>query len=157
MRHAKSSWSNPSLADHDRPLNSRGKTDAPKMGDYLSSLGLVPEIILCSTAKRARQTVQYLINECPFEGKINYFRNLYHGGLEDYIEVLNEIDNMHNIVMIVGHNPGMEYAVEELSGENEVMPTASIAHIELDLDTWSSLSFDTHGELLSIIRPKEIT
>lgn len=156
MRHAKSSWNDPSLADHDRPLNSRGKTDAPLMGAYLEAINQIPDVILCSSAKRARQTVEFLLQGCFFEGSIFYNRYLYHGGLEDYFDLLQQLDDQFKIAMIVGHNPGMEDAVEELCGSYESMPTASIAHLQLDIGSWSRFNPEITGKLVSVYRPKEI-
>ena len=156
MRHAKSSWKNPSLADHERPLNSRGKTDAPKMGHFISSTGKIPGIILCSTAKRARQTVDYFLQECPFDGEVIYRQNLYHGGLEDYWDEIQLLDDAIESAFIVGHNPGLEYAIEDLCGKYEIMPTSAIALIKLDISSWKDLNLETSGELVSVFRPKEI-
>jgi len=156
MRHAKSSWNDPSLNDYDRPLNSRGKTDAPKMGNYVSSLDKIPDIILCSTAKRARQTVDYFLHECPYNGEIIYCQNFYHGGLEDYWDELKQLNDVIESAMIVGHNPGLEYAIEDICGKYEIMPTSAIAIIQLDLSNWKSIGMETSGELVSVFRPKEI-
>ena len=156
MRHAKSSWNDPYLADHDRPLNSRGKSDAPRMGKFVASIECVPEVILCSTAKRAKQTVEYFLQECPLEGEVIYKQSLYHGGAEDFINELVHLDTALMNVMIVGHNPGMEDAIEEFCGANEHMPTASIAHIKLDLEKWEEINENSSGDLENLWRPREI-
>ena len=156
MRHAKSSWKDMTLADHDRPLNRRGREAAPLMGDWLAGLDLFPEIILCSSAKRAKQTVKYLLHTLPFEGDVRFTRNLYHSGPHAYLEELQQLDEGIEIVMIVGHNPGMEYALEEFTGEWERMPTAAIAYITFDLTDWREISVDESGMLKSVWRPKEI-
>ena len=84
MRHAKSSWKDPSLPDHDRPLNKRGKRDAPRMGNLLNLEGYIPEVIYSSTAKRANLTVKGLLKTLNFEGEVTYLGSLYHGGPEDF-------------------------------------------------------------------------
>ena len=156
MRHAKSSWKDTSLIDHERPLNSRGKTDAPKMGMYLSSIEKVPDIIISSTATRARQTVDYFLQGCSFEGEVIYRQSLYHGGTEDYVDELQILGDVIQNAMIVGHNPGLEYAIEDICGQYEIMPTSSIALIKMDVSNWKNLNLDTTGELVSVFRPKEI-
>jgi len=156
MRHAKSSWKDLSLSDHDRPLNPRGKADAPRMGEYLASLGLVPDVILCSTAKRAKQTARYLVTECSFDGLVFYYPALYHGGTEEFIEALEDLDEGIETAMIIGHNPGMEYSLEDFCGANEVMPTAAIAYIQFEITTWQEIGTADMGELVALWRPKEI-
>ncbi len=156
MRHAKSSWSNAKLADHDRPLNDRGCTDAPKMGEWLASLDVVPELILCSTAVRAKQTVEYLLQSLPFDGEVIYSRMLYHAGDEVFSEELGRLGDEIEIAMIVGHNPGMEYAVENYTGEWDRMSTAAVVRIEFPISKWGELEDEPEGELTGLWRPKEI-
>ena len=156
MRHAKSSWKELALSDHDRPLNKRGKADAPRMGEYLSSVGLVPDVILCSTAKRAKQTARFLVTECSFDGLVIYYPALYHGGTEEFIEALEGLDDEIETAMIIGHNPGMEYSLEDFCGENEVMPTAAIAYIQFEFTTWKDIGTADMGKLVALWRPKEI-
>lgn len=156
MRHAKSSWKDSSLSDHDRPLNLRGKMDAEKMGEYLNLSNLIPDMIICSTAKRARSTVDIFLQECPMGGNIVYSRDLYHGGFEDYIEALTDLENSVNSVLIVAHNPGIEFAIEEFSHTIEVMPTSAIAIIKFDLLSWDIMDNEVTGELVSVFRPKEV-
>ena len=156
MRHAKSSWSSAKLADHDRPLNDRGLADVPKMGELLASLDVVPDVILCSTAERARQTVELLCQTLPFEGEVIYSRMLYHAGDEVFNEELGRLGDEIEIAMIVGHNPGMEYAVENYTGDWERMSTASVARIEFPISNWGEMADEPEGELTGLWRPKEI-
>jgi len=156
MRHAKSSWNNPGLSDHDRPLNARGRRAAPRMGRLLADEGLVPDVIVSSTAERARLTTAGVLEACPFEGDVIYTRDLYHAGVEDMLEILVGIDTKKECVMMVGHNPGMEYFLEEICGEIEHMPTAAIALIQFVIEEWSELSDESEGELLNFWRPKEL-
>ena len=156
LRHAKSSWGDMSLGDHDRPLNSRGKRDAPRMGRLLKELDLVPDAILSSTAKRAHKTAQAVAEEAGFEGQIEKHRSLYHAGPDVFIEFLRTLSDDVGRAMLVGHNPGMEYAVEFFTGESEPYPTATLAHIQLPIDSWDELSEDIEGQLLGLWRPKEL-
>ncbi len=156
MRHAKSSWDDPHLADHDRPLNNRGQGDAPKMGQLLNEEEIIPEVILCSSAKRARQTVDYLLQTLEFGGKIVYSRELYHSGTEDYLEAVRTVDDSVSTVMIVAHNPGMEIGVEEFTGQAVGMPTAAIAAIRFEADRWCEINEESEGELVGLWTPKEL-
>ena len=156
LRHAKSSWDNSRLADHDRPLNSRGKEDAPRMGRLLEREGLVPDLIISSSAERALRTAELAAISAGYEAEIQVTRQYYHAGPEDYIEVLNEVADSHHRVMIVGHNPGMEELVEQLAGHYQKMPTAAMAQIELPINGWGELDEETNGRLMNLWRPKEL-
>jgi phosphohistidine phosphatase len=131
LRHAKSSWKDDSLADHDRPLNKRGKRDASRMGKLVKDEDLVPGLILSSTALRAQSTVELFVEACGFEDEIQLSRVLYAAGPEAYIDALNQVSGGYDRVMVVGHNPGLEELVEALTGEAESMPTAALARIDL--------------------------
>lgn len=157
LRHAKSSWKDGDLSDHDRPLNGRGKADAPRMGTLLAKEDLVPDLIITSTAKRAAKTAEIVAQNSGYEGEIHYSRYLYGASPDEYIEALNELGAAQNCVMVVGHNPGMEDLVEELAAEWVRMPTAALAQIELAIDQWSALTLETSGKLVNIWRPKELT
>jgi phosphohistidine phosphatase len=155
MRHAKSSWDDPSLADFDRPLNERGVRTAPLMGDVMRREGLSPDVILSSTANRARQTAESaraaarIAVDPVFDGRI------YEASPIALRQVVSEIDDRHGTAMLVGHNPGMEGFVQYLTGRIEPMPTAAIAVIELDISRWRDVSSDS-GRLLRVFRPKEL-
>ncbi|MBN2500933.1 MAG: histidine phosphatase family protein [Anaerolineales bacterium] len=156
MRHAKSSWADKDLPDHERPLNARGKIDAPRMGELLNAEDLIPEAILCSTAKRAKSTAKLLVESVPFEGEITTLRDFYHGGPEDFIDALSDLPDEVDVAMIVGHNPDLEYFLDVLTDASERMPTAAIAYVELPIDAWDDLDEDVEGDLVEIWRPKEV-
>lgn len=156
LRHAKSSWSHSGLGDHDRPLNGRGKIDAPRMGQLLDSEGLVPDLIISSSAKRALTTAQLAAQSAGYQNDIQVTRQLYHAGPEEYIDLLHEIKDSHDRVMVVGHNPGMEELVEELTGRPEGMPTATLAQIELPINSWAEMKGEVNGRLVNIWHPREL-
>ncbi|HUF39781.1 MAG TPA: histidine phosphatase family protein [Anaerolineales bacterium] len=156
MRHAKSSWDDASLSDHDRPLNLRGEADAPRMGVALSERDLVPDRILSSTAIRARTTAERVADNCPFDGEIALDRDLYHAGVDEFIETLQRLPEDMDCVMLVGHNPGISELVDFLTDTPEMMTTANIAVIRLPVSTWSEVDFETEGELVEVLRPKEV-
>lgn len=156
LRHAKSSWKNAMQGDHERPLNDRGRRDAPRMGQLLRDEDLVPQEILSSDSARTRETVRLVVETSGFAGPIHWMSALYHGGPEDYREALRGLSDEVETAMVVGHNPGLQMLVEELSGREERMPTAAIAHISLTLSSWADLGEETGGQLRALWRPKEV-
>lgn len=156
MRHAKSSWKFKDLTDHQRPLNKRGRNDAPLMGHLILDRELVPQRILCSTAERARQTAQILVDTIKFQGDVSYLDRLYMAESEDHLAVLRDLPDTVERAMIIGHNPGLETLLQGLSGRIESLPTAVLAHIVLPIDHWSQLNDEVSGEMVEIWRPKEV-
>ena len=156
LRHAKSSWKDTSLHDHDRPLNKRGKRDAPRMGELLQQQDLVPDLIISSTAKRAHKTAKVVAATCDYDGEVGLERNFYHGVPENYIYTLRRLPKHYERVMIVGHNPSLEYLLEELTGDGERMPTAALAQIDFKINEWKQLDYKADGELVKLWRPREL-
>jgi phosphohistidine phosphatase len=156
LRHAKSSWDQPGLDDHDRPLNARGEADAPRMGELVRDEGLMPELIVSSDAVRARLTAEAMAAAAGYPGTIQLDPRLYHASPAAIVDVLaSDIDDEAS-VMIVGHNPGLEELVTKLTGEPTEMPTAALARIALPIDRWSDLSTRTRGTLDGYWRPKDL-
>ncbi|MFN2234227.1 MAG: SixA phosphatase family protein [Anaerolineales bacterium] len=156
LRHAKSSWKETGISDHSRPLNRRGKKDAPRMGQVLFEEDLVPDIILSSTARRARDTSGMVAESSGFEGDIHYLESFYHAWPSDYLDALRNLSGDIKIAMIVGHNPGVETLLEMLTGEDERLPTAALALIQLPIDNWSQLTDGAEGELLNLWLPRTL-
>lgn len=156
LRHAKSSWKDDTLPDHDRPLNKRGKQDAPRMGKLLQEKGLVPDLIISSTAKRARKTAEMVAEESGYEGEIQLERDLYAFEPTAYLEELAQIEDHFQTILIVGHNPGLEELVEQLTGKFARLPTAALAQVSLPVESWSDLDEETQGQLSNLWRPKEL-
>lgn len=156
LRHAKSSWNNALMGDHDRPLNKRGRFDAPRMGRLLRKQELTPDLIITSSAERAMTTAELVAEACGYEDEILVTRSLYHAAPEDYIEALQKLGGEHDVVMVVGHNPGMEELVEELTDEYERMPTAALAQVTLPINNWEKMTIETRGALENFWRPKEL-
>ncbi len=130
MRHAKSSWGDEELADVDRPLASRGKRDALRMGEELRTRGLWPQIVLCSPARRAQSTARRVCRADPEDTPITIIESLYPGSEEALLVALAALPDELNIAMIVAHNPGMEELVSTLAGHPTSMPTAAVAVID---------------------------
>lgn len=156
LRHAKSSWDNNNLSDHDRPLNDRGKSDAPCMGRLLLREDLVPDLIISSSAERALGTAEAVAAESGFEGELRTSPDLYMGDLEDYLSVLGDLSGDFQRVMVVGHNPGISELVELLTGVQDRMPTAALAYVRLPINDWASLTDDIEGSLVHLWWPRQL-
>ena len=157
LRHAKSSWAQGNLSDHERPLNARGEADAPQMGKLLRQEGLVPSLIISSSAKRAVTTARLVAEAAGFEGELRVTRQFYHADPETYLAVLRETAvNDHDCVMVVGHNPGMEELVAQLTDWDDVFTTANIAHVALPIESWQELTDDVEGTLVNWWQPREL-
>ena len=145
MRHAKSSWKGPNHDDHERPLNKRGRRDAPIVAEAIFERDWIPELILVSSSKRTLQTLEgmsHRMGKTPFEVR----SGIYHATVIDLMEELEDmLDN--GTTMIIGHNPGSEILVNHLSGEWHTMPTATAVLLLHSGSSWS---------VEAVIRPKEI-
>lgn len=154
LRHAKSSWDDPNLADFDRPLNARGERAAPFMGKLMRRRELLPSVILSSPAKRARTTAELAKQGGSLNAAILTDHRIYEASPNGLREVASEIDDSHGSAMLVGHNPGMEGFIRYLTTRMERMPTAALAVIRLKVASWSEIN-DGSGELINVIRPRE--
>lgn len=155
LRHAKSSWKQPELHDHDRPLNKRGKSEAPKVGKYLKDHSLVPDLILSSTARRAHDTARMVADESGYSGEIDLYQDLYLSDTACYLDILHCQPDDANRVLVVGHNPDMEELLTFLTDVEEHMATATLAHIDLPISSWQELNEATDGVLKTIWTPRE--
>ena len=145
MRHAKSSWKEADVEDHDRPLNKRGFRDSPQMADAIHERGWSPDLILVSSSKRTLQTLSGMSHR--FEGVLSEIRSeIYHATVNDLLLVLEDM-HKEGTTMVLGHNPGSEILVNHLSGEWHVMPTATAVLLVESGEEW---------KVQEVIRPKEI-
>jgi phosphohistidine phosphatase len=156
LRHAKSSWEFAELSDHDRPLNSRGKRDAPRIGRKLLKEGLIPQLIISSPAVRAYATAEKVANACGYDGEITVEPSLYGSGYTEYLKVLKIQNDQYDVIMLVGHNPHSEQLLEKLTGNMIPMPTCSVAHVSLYVRRWKEINTKSKGRLVNIWRPKEL-
>ena len=157
LRHAKSSWDDAALDDHERPLNERGRRDAPRMGKLVRKFGLLPDVVISSDAVRARLTAEAVAEAARFAGDILRDPHLYLADPADILWRLRQVQENAETVMIVGHNPGLEQLVEQLTGARQDLPTAALAQIGLPIDRWRDLKLSTRGTLVGLWRPKELT
>ena len=155
MRHAKSSWET-GLDDHNRPLNKRGESAAPRMGRWLRSQNVVPDLILCSTATRANHTADLIARELGDEVEVRAIEQLYLPLPQDIMEVVTREAGDVSTVLVVAHNPGVSSAVEEFANVATVMPTAAAAVIDFTLSEWSDLLVEARGKLRHFWRVKEL-
>jgi phosphohistidine phosphatase len=144
------------LSDHDRPLNNRGKRDAPRIGRKLFKEGLIPQLIISSPAVRAYSTAEKVAKACAYDGEIIVDSSLYASGYPKYLNALKNQNDNYDMIMLVGHNPYSEELLEILTGKMITMPTCSVACVRLCIKTWKEVNAQTKGELVNIWRPKEL-
>lgn len=141
VRHAKSSWDDPLLDDFSRPLNARGKRDAPTMGKRLKEKRVLLDLILSSPAERAIATAREIarILSCG-EHKIKTLPELYHASPEKIMEVLKQTSDKVDKLMLVGHNPGLTEFIDSLTElDIDNVPTCGIAGFKLNIISWKAL------------------
>ncbi|MEQ8625674.1 MAG: histidine phosphatase family protein [Vicingaceae bacterium] len=145
IRHAKSSWDDDSLSDYDRPLNERGKNDAPLMGKVIRENGFLPDLIISSSANRAISTAKAIAQEVEFPtDKIVEERKIYESSTDKVIEIINKINDQFNRVFIVGHNPTFTHLIEALGGEYiGHLPTCGLAAIRFEVASWQMITADS--------------
>ncbi len=156
IRHAKSSWDHPGLADFERELNDRGMRAAPEMGRRLKARGLAPDAIVSSPAKRALTTAGIIAGEIGFtEASIRTDERIYEATVGDLVAVARELDDGLGHVVMIGHNPGFTYFANWVANcMIENLPTCGVADLEIDISSWADLEEDC-GLLLDFDYPKK--
>jgi len=164
LRHAKSSWKNPSLPDRERPLAARGITDAPLMGRAITERGIDPELVLCSSARRTVDTLSLVLPELKVEPSVVYEDALYHASAAEMLHRLRDVQPGANRVMMVGHNPDIQRLALDLIGSGpkhmrnhlmEKYPTAGLVVINFTAGLWSSVDINS-GALDQFLVPREL-
>lgn len=140
VRHAKSSWDNPFLNDHDRPLAARGIEDAPKMAKQLKKRGINPSLILSSTAVRAAETARITakILDYPSE-KISWEKDLFHATPNQILKIIRMQKDSANTILIFGHNPGLNELISHLGGTLDNLPTSGQFGFKVKSEHWADL------------------
>lgn len=156
IRHAKSSWEDSSLSDFDRPLNKRGKKDAPFMSKIIKDKIDKPDLIYTSPAKRAFSTAIQIADTLEFSIKdIISDMNIYDAGVSDIIRILNSISNEKNSIMIFGHNPALTMTSNYLSNKHiDNIPTCGFVQINFNCTDWASITGNM-GNLVLFEYPKK--
>jgi phosphohistidine phosphatase len=162
LRHAKSSWKDRSLADRDRPLAGRGRRAAKAMARHLEAERIRPDLVLCSPARRTRETLERV--ERAFGDRVDarLDESLYGASEAELFELLEGLPREVESVMLIGHNPGLEELALALASEGEALPrmrekypTAALATIDLPADRWSDIERGG-GELVAYVRPADL-
>lgn len=168
LRHAKAVPIAPDLEDHDRVLADRGRSDAVRMGQYLHEEGLLPDLVLCSSAARTRQTLEVMLAEWGTAPVVRELNDLY---LARWLSIINHVRQVREpaaTLMIVGHNPGLEECARVLArppGDvktrklqqllHDDYPTAAVTILEFEIESWSGVERG-EGELEAFIRPRDL-
>lgn len=164
LRHAKSSWDDATSPDFDRPLNIRGRSAAPMMGRHMADHALFPERVLCSTARRTRETLAGLLPHLSGDMDIQLMRSIYTASDAGYLDILRRHGGGTRSLMLIGHNPGMQDTALSLIGSGnpafvdeirDKFPTAGLAVIDFDLADWAKLAPGS-GRIVAFFRPREI-
>jgi phosphohistidine phosphatase len=161
LRHAKSSWDDPGLADHDRPLAPRGKRAAKVIAEHLREERIAPDLVLCSPSQRTRETLERIAPALGGDVAVEIERELYAASADRLLERLRAVDDEVESVMLIGHNPGIEQLALSLAGDGEKLaevrrkyPTAALATLEFD-GRWSELEPGT-ARLTDFVKPKQL-
>ena len=151
LRHAKSGWDNPNMADFDRPLSKRGEREVSDLADLFVALGYAPEVILCSTARRTRETLAGILGALAGETQLMLTRAIYEAPAERLLDLVRGLPNDAQSALVIGHNPGLEGLARTLPGSGESAPLsvlaskyppAGLAEISFDSD-WAALDAGT--------------
>ena len=156
LRHAKSSWDSPASSDFQRPLNSRGIRDAPRIGTWIAEQGIRPDWVLCSAATRAQETLAGLQTTLDLGDNITITEDLYLAPPSTAVELLSQVDDSVECTLVIAHNPGMEGLLWGLCGTANSMPTCALAVIELPIDSWLATALNCQGTLQHYITPREL-
>jgi phosphohistidine phosphatase len=164
MRHAKSSWARPDLADLDRPLAPRGRETAPLVARYIKQSRWQPDLVLCSPATRVRETWQLMAPVLGRTVPCKTLRAIYPGAPSRLLETLRRAADEVATIMLIGHNPGLGHLASDLCGHGPKQalermrgkfPTAALAVIQFDIDRWNELAPGA-GRLRAFVRPKDL-
>ncbi|WP_426417526.1 SixA phosphatase family protein [Aestuariirhabdus sp. LZHN29] len=157
LRHGKSSWSHPELADIDRPLNKRGKRTTPRMAELIHDRYPDLSLILSSPATRARDTARAVLASFNDQIRLGLEPDLYHAYPDEISQTLAQCGDGHDCVMIVGHNPGLEEWVHELDRDFcDPLPTAGLVALECPIDSWQEITLGNSAcRITGLYLPRE--
>jgi len=143
IRHAKSSWDDGALRDKDRPLNERGKRDAPKVGERLAKRRVKPDLILSSPATRALATAEIIAKKLDYKrSKIVVDDRLYAVGADELLDVIRHLDDGAECVLLIGHNPELTELAHRLCRKITHLPTCAVAKFTFDAKSWTGIGRD---------------
>ncbi len=156
LRHGKSSWKDTDLDDHDRPLNKRGKRDAPRMGQLLREEQLLPDLIVCSSAKRTWRTAELVAEAAGYRGETRITGEAYEASVPKLLALIQSFPDSAQRVLLIGHNPGLEELLEQLTGEYHPLSTAALAQLHIPREGWCEINSDTRADLQHLWQPREL-
>ncbi|MDX2051003.1 MAG: histidine phosphatase family protein [Polyangiaceae bacterium] len=156
LRHAKSSWAEPGMLDHDRPLNARGRDAAARVGELLADTGLIPDLVLTSTARRAISTGELVCRACNYTGPAHALPELYLAEPQAYVDMLGKWCGQARQVLMIGHNPGIETLLSSLIGREEHMPTAALACLLVPEPGFSTVRIGTRLTLEQFWKARDL-
>lgn len=154
LRHAKSSWDDPELADFDRPLNSRGIRSAKFLGELIHERLIRADRVISSPAKRAKHTA-VLVSQIGGLPEVVYDDRIYEASVIRLVGLIGEFDDGFDSILLIGHNPGIADLIRILTGESHEIPTAALSQINLSIEHWSEIAPEC-GKLEYVIRPKDL-
>jgi phosphohistidine phosphatase len=157
LRHAKSSWEDEGLPDHERPLAPRGEKAAARIAEHMRSERIAPELVLCSTALRTRQTLAALLPALPGDAVVALEDDLYGIGLDGLLARLRDLDDEVGSVLLIGHNPTLHALALALTGRGDALdrfPTGALATVDVD-GSWAELG-EAGAELAAFVVPREL-
>ena len=155
MRHCKSSWADAEQTDHQRPLNDRGRRDAPQVARALAARDWIPEFILSSDSLRTRETCELMRQAWETEIETDFVRGLYQAGVEDLRRALPCVPHETSCLLLLGHNPGWEQVVFRLCQEQLVMKTGTAVLLQSDCQKWTD-ALNSRWLLVEAIHPREL-
>lgn len=156
MRHAKSSWSDGSLSDHQRPLNKRGEKAAEAVGHTLTARGYAPDTIWSSDSNRTRQTAMRLIRAIPGAQTVNYDSNFYHAGIQTVLTVCGKQIEPEGKLMLLGHNPGWAALHEYFTGQYHDYPTGACTVMTRNMQSDGDWLDPSSWRFVDLILPREL-
>lgn len=159
LRHAKSAWDTGAASDHERPLNKRGRRDAPRVAAKLAELGWLPERVYGSDALRSRQTWERMEDALSPKGsspKVKLTEKLYMADVDAIRKQLAKLDDETKVIMVIGHNPGWEEAAEKLTGKKVRLTTCNAVLLSTKADSWNDALSASDWKVEQVVRPKEL-
>jgi phosphohistidine phosphatase len=164
LRHAKSDRSDPAAADFDRPLNGRGRQAAPAMGRYLRRHKLIPDLVVCSAARRTRETWELAGAQLKTGVAVQFSQPLYLAAPHQILRLLRELPDSAGSALLLGHNPGLQIVATELTGSGDAsvrhrlqakFPTGALAVIDFEVSRWGDVA-EGKGRIELFVQPRDL-
>lgn len=150
LRHTKSSWDDETVSDYDRPLAARGIRDSKRLAQHIASANIRPDIVLCSSARRAQQTLA-AVGSALGAPVVRMLDELYGADVADVMALVQALDDTYSSVLVIGHNP----CLAELAQTDEKFPTGALATLRFDAERWEDVR-PGEAEVLAVVTPREL-